>query len=92
MTLHTWGQKLDLHPHVHCVVTGGGLSLDENHWVVGSDHFFLPDRVLGRVFRDNHAIVIEQSRISVGFIFAPRQSSPEPEDHPIDYDSPTPAS
>jgi hypothetical protein len=29
MTLHTWGQKLDLHPHVHCVVTGGGLSLDQ---------------------------------------------------------------
>ena len=51
MTLHTWGQKLDLHPHVHCVVTGGGLSLDESHWVVGSDHFFLPERVLGRVFR-----------------------------------------
>ena len=40
MTLHTWGQKLDLHPHVHCVVTGGGLSLDENHWVVGSDPLF----------------------------------------------------
>ena len=51
MTLHTWGQKLEFHPHVHCVVTGGGLSLDESHWVVGSDHFFLPDRVLGRVFR-----------------------------------------
>ena len=51
MTLHTWGQNLALHPHVHCVVTGGGLSLDESHWVVGSDHFFLPDRVLGRVFR-----------------------------------------
>ena len=32
-------------------MTGGGLSLDESHWVVGSDHFFLPDRVLGRVFR-----------------------------------------
>jgi len=51
MTLHTWGQKLDLHPHVHCVVTGGGLSLDESHWVAGSDRFFLPERVLGRVFR-----------------------------------------
>ena len=51
MTLHTWGQKLDLHPHVHCVVTGGGLSLDESHWVFGSDRFFLPERILSRVFR-----------------------------------------
>src|SRR3954454_12623175 len=30
--LHTWGQNLTLHPHVHCVVTGGGLSLDGSHW------------------------------------------------------------
>ena len=36
-TLHTWGQNLQLHPHVHCVVTGGGLSLDESHWITGSD-------------------------------------------------------
>jgi hypothetical protein len=50
-TLHTWGQNLQLHPHVHCVVTGGGLSLDESEWVVGSDRFFLPGRVLSRVFR-----------------------------------------
>src|SRR5262245_43047074 len=50
-TLHTWGQNLQLHPHVHCVVTGGGLSLDESHWISGSDSFFLPFRVLSRVFR-----------------------------------------
>jgi hypothetical protein len=49
--LHTWGQNLMLHPHVHCVVTGGGLSLDESRWVVGRDDFFLPVRVLSRVFR-----------------------------------------
>jgi hypothetical protein len=49
--LHTWGQNLTLHPHVHCVVTGGGLSLDGSRWVAGSDDFFLPVRVLSRVFR-----------------------------------------
>jgi hypothetical protein len=49
--LHTWGQNLTLHPHVHCVVTGGGLSLDESRWVAGRDDFFLPVRVLSRVFR-----------------------------------------
>ena len=49
--LHTWGQNLTLHPHVHCVVTGGGLSLDGSRWVAGRDDFFLPVRVLSRVFR-----------------------------------------
>jgi Putative transposase/Transposase zinc-binding domain len=49
--LHTWGQNLTLHPHVHCVVTGGGLAPDESRWVAGRGDFFLPVRVLGRVFR-----------------------------------------
>jgi len=49
--LHTWGQNLALHPHVHCVVTGGGLAPDEGRWVAGRDDFFLPVRVLSRVFR-----------------------------------------
>jgi len=49
--LHTWNQKLGLHPHVHCVVPAGGLSLDHTHWVKPRYRFFLPIRVLGRVFR-----------------------------------------
>jgi hypothetical protein len=49
--LHTWGQALTLHPHVHCVVTGGGLSPDGSRWVAGRADFFLPVRVLSRVFR-----------------------------------------
>jgi Putative transposase/Transposase zinc-binding domain len=49
--LHTWGQNLALHPHVHCIVTGGGLSLDETRWIRGSDRFFLPVGILSRVFR-----------------------------------------
>jgi Putative transposase/Transposase zinc-binding domain len=49
--LHTWGQNLELHPHVHCVVAGGGLSPDGTRWIGCRPNFFLPVRVLGRVFR-----------------------------------------
>jgi len=49
--LHTWGQSLALHPHVHCVVTGGGLAADESRWIAGRDDYFLPVPILGRVFR-----------------------------------------
>lgn len=49
--LHTWGQTLQPHPHVHCVVPGGGLSPDHEHWVGARPYFFLPVRVLSRVFR-----------------------------------------
>jgi hypothetical protein len=49
--LHTWGQTLQLHPHVHCVVPGGGLSPDGTRWVGSGREFFLPVRILSRVFR-----------------------------------------
>src|SRR3954469_6705139 len=49
--LHTWGQNLTLHPHAHCVVTGGRLSPDRSRWGARRDDFFLPVRVLSRVFR-----------------------------------------
>ena len=49
--LHTWGQNLQHHPHVHCVVPGGGLSPDGSRWVPCRPGFFLPVRVLGRLFR-----------------------------------------
>src|ERR1700681_2724004 len=49
--LHTWNQKLRLHPHVHGVIPAGGLSLDHTHWVKSRDRFFLPIPVLSRVFR-----------------------------------------
>src|SRR5882762_82203 len=49
--LHTWNQKLGLHPHVHCVIPAGGLSFDHTHWVKSRDRFFLPIQVLSRVFR-----------------------------------------
>jgi hypothetical protein len=49
--LHTWGQNLLHHPHVHCVVPGGGLSPDHERWIACRPGFFLPVRVLSRLFR-----------------------------------------
>jgi hypothetical protein len=52
LVLHTWNQKLDFyHPHVHCLVPAGGLSLDGEEWVATSSDFFLPVDVLASVFR-----------------------------------------
>ena len=49
--LHTWGQNLQHHPHLHCVVPGGGLSPDHERWISCLPGFFLPVRVLSRLFR-----------------------------------------
>ena len=49
--LHTWSQQLCHHPHLHCVVPGGGLSLDGQGWVSCRENFFLPVKVLSRLFR-----------------------------------------
>jgi len=49
--LHTWGQNLHHHPHLHCVVAGGGISPDGTRWISCRPDFFLPVRVLARLFR-----------------------------------------
>ena len=49
--LHTWGQNLLHHPHLHCVVPGGGLAPDHSRWIACRPGFFLPVRVLSRLFR-----------------------------------------
>ena len=49
--LHTWGQTLLHHPHVHCVVPGGGIAADHSRWIACHPDFFLPVRVLSRLFR-----------------------------------------
>jgi hypothetical protein len=58
--LHTWGQNLQHHPHVHCVVPGGGLAIDGSSWVPASRKFFLPVRVLSRVFRGKFTAALRQ--------------------------------
>ena len=49
--LHSWGQTLNFHPHLHCVVPGGGISLDGSRWVACRPGFFLPVNVLSCRFR-----------------------------------------
>jgi hypothetical protein len=49
--LHTWGSAMTHHPHVHMIVPGGGLSTDHKHWISCRSRFFLPVRVLSRLFR-----------------------------------------
>lgn len=51
MVLHTWGSALTHHPHVHCIVPGGGLSIEGDRWTACKSGFFLPVRVLSRLFR-----------------------------------------
>lgn len=59
--LHTWGQNLQHHPHLHCVVPGGGLSADGKHWIACRRGFFLPVRVLSRLFRGQFLAGLKQA-------------------------------
>ena len=59
--LHTWGQNLLHHPHLHCVVPGGGLSADGTRWISCRPDFFFPVRVLGRLFRRLFLKYLEQA-------------------------------
>ena len=59
--LHTWSQKLSLHPHVHCVIPAGGLSLDHTHWIKSRSRFFLSIQVLRRVFRGKFVDALKQA-------------------------------
>ena len=58
--LHTWNQKLGLHPHVHCVVPAGGLSPDGRRWIKPRYAFLLPVRVLSRVFRGKFVAALKR--------------------------------
>jgi hypothetical protein len=59
--LHTWGQNLLHHPHIHCVIPGGGLSPDYERWIGCKPGFFLPVRVLSRLFRRLFLEALEES-------------------------------
>jgi hypothetical protein len=62
MVLHTWGQTLTHHPHLHCVVPGGGLSADGARWVGCRPGFLLPVRVLGALYRRRLLERLERAR------------------------------
>jgi len=59
--LHTWSQTLIDHPHVHCIVTGGGLSPDGLRWIRCKGNFFLPEKVLARLFRGKFLAYLKQA-------------------------------
>ena len=59
--LHTWNQRLQHHPHVHCVVPAGGLAPDHTHWISSRPSFFLPVKVLSRVFRGKFVAALKSA-------------------------------
>jgi hypothetical protein len=59
--LHTWTQTLLHHPHLHCVVPGGGLSADGKRWVACRDGFFLPVKVLSSLFRGKFVALLDDA-------------------------------
>ena len=59
--LHTWSQQLNLHPHVHCVVPAGGLSPDHSRWIHARENYFLPKKVLRKVFRGKFVSALERA-------------------------------
>ena len=84
MVLHTWGQNLHHHPHVHCVVSGGGLSCDATgkvdaapRWLSCRPGFFLPVRVLSRVFRGKFVAGLREA-IDAGKLTLPVASHDRP--------------
>ena len=62
--LHTWGQTMNKHPHLHCVMPGGGLSLDHTRWISSHPRFFLPVKVLSSVFRDKFLDGLKQAYLT----------------------------
>jgi hypothetical protein len=59
--LHTWNQKLEHHPHVHCVVPAGGLAADRSRWIASHPRFLLPVAVLKKVFRGNFTTALKKA-------------------------------
>jgi hypothetical protein len=59
--LHTWGQNLHLHPHIHCVVPGGGIGPDNSRWIACRKSFFLPVKVLSRLFRKKFLVHLRKA-------------------------------
>lgn len=68
--LHTWGQTLTYHPHIHMIVPGGGLSSDQTEWVSTGKKFFLPVKALSKIFRAILCLMI-RDHIDAGIIKLP---------------------
>lgn len=62
--LHTWTRTLSYHPHVHCIVTGGGLALDGKRWVKTSKKYLFPVKVLSKLFRGKFLAALKQAQVA----------------------------
>ena len=67
--LHTWGQNLMDHPHLHCVVTGGGLSPDGSRWIFAGKKFFIPVKVMSVLFRSKFLDYLKERYKSGSLMF-----------------------
>jgi hypothetical protein len=79
LVLHAWGSALTHHPHVHGIVVGGGLSSDSKRWVACRPGFFLPVRVLSRLFRRRFLEALDQAHRAVSCsssVSTPRSPTP----------------
>ena len=91
--LHSWNQRLQFHPHVHCVLAAGGLAPDHSRWISARRSFFLPIKVLSRVFRGKFVAGL-QDRLPSRHTSVPRQPpapwpSHVPSQHGCEYCSAT---
>lgn len=59
--LHSWNQKLEFHPHIHCVMPAGGLSADHTRWVTTHPRFSLPVKALAKVFRGKFTVALQEA-------------------------------
>ena len=69
--LHTWGQNLSLHPHLHCIVTGGALSFDEQRWKSAPQGYLFPVRALSQVFRGKYLDGLRQAYQAEALVLPP---------------------
>ena len=70
--LHTWGQNLMDHPHIHCIVTGGGLSSNRGRWVSCRTGFFIPVRVISALFKGKFLDLLKKCSQSDDLVFPDR--------------------
>src|ERR1019366_9751570 len=67
LVLHTWTRELDFHPHVHAIVTGGGLSTDGTSWKPAPQRFLFPVKAMGRVFRGKMLAALNKAYAAQAF-------------------------
>ena len=75
--LHTWGQNLMYHPHIHCLVTGGGLSSDRKEWISSRANYFIPVKVLSKMFKGKFLAFLQKAfkNTPISFIIKLRKKS-----------------